>query len=72
MAKGVMEIRQEGIVPAVDMVEIAEKQEEIASSARDIVLAAYSQPRYSTVEYQEKAVSDFANDVYIECQRQSG
>lgn len=37
---------------------------------RPIVLQAFSQPRFSTEPYQQRAVTDFGNSVRLACERQ--
>lgn len=35
----------------------------------EMILTAYEQPRFNTPENQQRAISDFANDVFTSCMR---
>jgi len=41
--------------------------EKVAKLLTKIIVAAYEQPRFSVVENQEKAITDFANKLMLEC-----
>ena len=69
LAEIVMTRRQEG-VSIVEMVTIV-KDMPIGSKEREltesILINAYGQPKFSTEEYIEEAITDFKNEVYLEC-----
>lgn len=58
-AKVIMEARQGG----VSMV----KTLDIVPDRKEMVVAAYSEVRWSTERNQKKSVTDFQNDIYLEC-----
>lgn len=56
-----MQYRQEGIA----MIKLYQATEH--EMIRAIIKDAYKQPRYTLEEYQQNAVIDFANDIYLQC-----
>lgn len=69
IARTVMEGRQSGF-PVEEAMEIARTAPEVAREYwRGRVLAAYGLPRYSSDQYQRRAVEDFGNDAYMDCMR---
>ncbi len=68
LARTIMEARQKG-VPATKTINTVLPLVPEASSGliTDIVTAAYRQPRFNGAEYQQNAVSDFADEVYVAC-----
>lgn len=66
-AEVTMRSRQTG-VSAVEAIELANNATgSIRDMLREMIVKAYSSPRYSTDEYRESAADDFATDYYIEC-----
>lgn len=69
IARTVMEGRQEGF-PVEEALEIARTAPEVAREYwREQVLAAYDLPRYSSAQYQRRAVEDFGNEAFMDCMR---
>jgi hypothetical protein len=67
LAKSIMERRQEG-VSMNDMMQAGQNVDEsIRTITKRIVIAAYELPRYSTQEVIDRTVSDFENEIYLEC-----
>ena len=62
LGKKIMEGRQAG-VPMPDMIKIAGDN----AFFRAMVITAYERGRYSTEKYQNRAISDFANEIYMVC-----
>lgn len=60
LARSVMKSRQDG----ANMAEMMEGANEVL---RRLAVEAYSQPRYSSPEYIQKAIDDFSNDAYLAC-----
>lgn len=66
-AEVTMRSRQTG-VSAVEAIELANNATgSIRDMLREMIVKAYSSPRYSTDEYRKSAADDFATDYYIEC-----
>jgi hypothetical protein len=61
-AENVMRARQGG-VPMPKMMEMASK----AAGGRELVVAAYREPMFSSDSYIERAVVKFANEAYLAC-----
>jgi len=70
VAERVMEVRQEGLLSVVDMMEVADEQQdaEFGDAMRIIIRAAYEQPRFNTPANQRQAAMEFANEMYLRCQ----
>ena len=71
MSESIMLSRQVG-VPLSQMIEITSNEgedEELQKTIRKIVLAAYDEPRYNSVDYQQQAAQEFNNKVVLECLR---
>lgn len=62
VAEQVMKTRQAG-VDASKMMEVAEGN----PLMQKMIIVAFDTPSYSTEAYKEKAVSDFANEVFLDC-----
>lgn len=69
-AETAMKVRQEG-KPLHKLtngiLESTENTKELNDILVKIVAAAYEFPRYSTIPYQQKAIQDFSNEIYINC-----
>ena len=65
LAETVMRNRQDG-APMPEMMKAAAGDE----ISREVIVAAYENPRFSGAKYKKNATQDFANDVYA--QRISG
>ena len=61
MAAKIMEVRQIGVAVS----KVIEIFDDDAMTA--IILAAYQVPRFSTDEYQQRAIADFRNEVEVMC-----
>jgi len=62
LAKVIMQRRQGGI-PMTILIKLAEEDE----VAHAIIMEAYSQPIYSTIETKQKAIQTFADSVLMTC-----
>lgn len=60
-AKSVMSARQEG----VELINLAPHMQE--EFWKEMLISAYSSPKYSTDEYKQEAKVEFANQYYLEC-----
>jgi hypothetical protein len=66
-ARTIMAHRQEGASMA-EMMERSEKADpSIRSLSAGIIVMAFDRPRFSSQEYVDGAVSDFENEIYLEC-----
>lgn len=66
-AKSVMTARQRGVAMA-DVYEVTNKMDGYLQGLfRMAIKEAYSKPRFSSEEYQEKAVADFRSDMFQAC-----
>lgn len=63
-ARLIMGARQDGVEIAKVM-RLAEKADDAA--IKDIVVRAYSEPRYNTERNKQNSVTDFSNEVYLAC-----
>lgn len=77
LSANIQEARQLGL-SLVDSLAIAEKIHEDSPAGRqasqmtqEIVLRAYEIHRYSTKEYQQKAIQSFAEREYLNCMKNS-
>ena len=60
-----------GVSP-VEAIELADKTpNNIKVILREMIVRAYSSPRYSTNEYKLSAINEFAADYYIDCIKHS-
>jgi hypothetical protein len=74
-AKEIMKQRQSGrdMSELMTIMSPKSKADEKASEvARHMVVLAYSEPAYNSPEYQQRAISDFANTMSLECYKRSG
>lgn len=62
LAEKIMENRQAGIA-MTDMMKIADSNELI----RQMIIAAYEEPRFSSDKHQRNAVMDFRNQIELVC-----
>lgn len=60
LAKIIMDNRQSG-VPLVEMIKTTESKD-----LRSIIKAAYKRPQYPE-GYRQEPITDFQNDIYLEC-----
>lgn len=69
-ARRVMQLRQRG-APLSRLMETTNGTSgtEVQRRQRDMILEAYSQPRFHTDEAIERAITDFENDEYLRCAR---
>lgn len=61
-AQSIMTIRQRGGSLAQALTTA-----EALPSLRGLVLAAYDEPRFSTADFQERAISEFRDEVHLAC-----
>lgn len=63
-----MAARQRGAsLSEIMKIDVFSDQSPHSALAKQIAIAAYKQPRFSTPEYVEKAIQDFENDIYVTC-----
>lgn len=62
LSREIMTNRQFG-VPLSKMLEIMPS----GTLGRKLTIIAYSSPVYSTVQYQQRAINNFANEALLEC-----
>lgn len=62
LAQNVMRAHQNG-APISEGMEILKDN----AYARRVLIDAYDQPRYSTADYQDRAVSRYRDQVYVDC-----
>lgn len=62
LSREIMTSRQVG-VPLSKMLEITPH----GTLGRKLTIIAYSSPVYSTVQYQQRAINNFANEALLEC-----
>jgi len=67
-AKTIMKARQVG-VPASELLAAFQKNGSDIPIVRDMTIQAYAQPRFSTVEYQQRAVEEYGNSWLVKCMR---
>lgn len=66
-AETVMKARQQG-VPIAEIYKSTEKADSYVQGLfRMTAKEAYSKPRFSSEEYQQKAVDDFRNEMFMAC-----
>jgi hypothetical protein len=68
LAQAIMKNRQNGIAMA-DMMAKSDVSGDATIKKLDeaLIIEAYSLPRYSTDEMQQKSIEDFGNDTYLQC-----
>jgi len=67
LSRTVMSTRQKGADMSKLMAAIQGYPKAQMKMTENIIIEAYSKPRYSTKKMQQESVSDFANEVYLEC-----
>jgi len=67
-AESVMKLRQVG-VPMGELLKIIKKNKNGAASikSREIVILAYAQPHYLTLQVQRRTISDFRDQIHVSC-----
>lgn len=65
-ARTVMEARQSG-VRMVDAMPSKDVDAQTKRAMEAIVMAAYERPRFGTKGYQQKAVTDFEDSIFLAC-----
>lgn len=68
-AASVMSARQAGADVAQVMERAAGEDGAVPAWKREMILDAYSKPRWSTPERRLQAERDFKNDTYVQCMR---
>lgn len=66
MAGTIMQARQAGMDMG-KVLETSSANEALSRRVRDLTVAAYESPRYSTEKNKTRAVEDFKNDAYLAC-----
>jgi len=66
LAKSVMSARQGG-VPLQDILSNSGDSKKVNELTRLLAMAAYEQPRFSTEGHQERATTEFQNQMYLAC-----
>jgi hypothetical protein len=66
LAKVIMKKRQSGLSIS-EMMEKNQTYGEVQKEADLYTISAFKVPRYDVKEYQDKAILDFSNDIYLEC-----
>lgn len=71
LAKSIMTARQNGFAMS-DMMSKSDASGDAIVKKLDesLIIYAYSLPRYSTNEMQQKSIEDFGNDTYLQCAKQ--
>lgn len=70
MASATMESRQAGL-PIETALERVKGQAWFSEAMTNIILDAYSQPRYSTESEQKESIEEFGNKYFIDCMKVS-
>lgn len=68
LAKSVMSARQGG-VPMQDVLGHGGDSKEVDELTRLLAIAAYEQPRFSSKDYQDRATTEFQNQMYLACMK---
>ncbi len=66
LATTIMDGRQLG-VSITESLNLSNCSTNICKIGRSLVLAAYKEPQYSSDKYQQEAISEFANQVALQC-----
>ena len=70
LAEEIMTERQAGGSMPQAIKKADEQEMEVHQFAyRDFVMEAYSRPRFNTSENQQDSVTDFVNDIFLECRQ---
>lgn len=69
LSMSAMTARQKGValVEVLKVAETVEGTEDQKQYVQSIIKQAFAQTRYSSPEYQEKAITDFRNKIYLDC-----
>ena len=67
VSRDIMHARQVG-VKVTDAIDAAERSG--AEFLTKLIVLAYQKPRFSTNAMKERAITEFANSVYLECKKQ--
>ena len=68
LAKTVMLKRQEGVLMSAMLVALDKvEQNPFSDLSKKLVIAAYEKPRYSTEDFKNRAIIDFANESMSIC-----
>lgn len=73
LAENIMLFRQEGVsvIKQMELIESAKPSEDFKGLMEMMVEEAYKKPKFSSEEYKTEAITEFANDIYIQCKRAS-
>lgn len=68
VAEMIMKARQQSL-PMAEAHKVAKKSKSpsFAAWATEIIKIAYASPRFSSKEFQQRAINDFGSDVYLAC-----
>jgi hypothetical protein len=67
VAEAIMTARQGGVVMSTAMRLASDVGEPLKAGMIEMIKLAYNEPRYSTEDYQQKAIIDFRNEVELIC-----
>lgn len=67
LGETIMKSRQNGVPLPTMMGVVNDADKDLKSILKEVVVNAYSQPRYNSKDLQIKVINEFANDLYVEC-----
>lgn len=67
LGETIMKSRQNGVPLPTMMGVVNEADKGLKDVLKDVVVNAYSQPRYNSKDLQIKVINEFANDLYVQC-----
>ena len=73
ISKTIMTVRQNGmpLITIIERVRKVNEENDVSQNIKDVILEivkdAYNQPRFSTEEYQQRAIIEFQNKWYLGC-----
>ncbi len=67
LGEAIMKSRQSG-VPLPTIMKITNNSDvDFKDALKDVIVSAYSKPRYNSKDLQIKVINEFANDLYLQC-----
>lgn len=71
LAENIMSFRQDGVsvVKQMELIESTKPSKDFKGLMEMIVEEAYKKPKFSSEEYKTEAITEFANDIYIQCKQ---
>lgn len=69
LSSSAMSARQKGLALAnvLKVADTVDGSEDQKNYVQEIIKQAFGETRYSSPEYQEKAITDFRNKIYLDC-----